>query len=112
MCEKCALVTLHKQRRNQPGGPLKNNLPPFDKIRPLAFKRVIRKIKLKLNLKRRSTDITRIRCSVFYNFKVITLSGVARGVGKNGGMLPRVQALKAHQHTLFRHIKTSFSAEI
>jgi len=38
---------------------------------------------------------------------VIPFSGAARG-----GMLPGVQALEAHQHTLFRHLKTSFSAEI
>jgi len=38
-------------------------------------------------------------------------------VGQQGeeairSMLPGVQALEAHQHTLFKHLKTSFSAEI
>jgi len=50
---------------------------------------------------------SRIRCGVFKNFKVITLSGAA-----GGGIRPGVQALETHQHTLFRHLKTSFSAEI
>jgi len=46
-----------------------------------------------------------IRCSVFQNLKVITLSGAA-----SGGMRPgvQVQVLEAHQHTLFRHLKNEF----
>jgi len=34
------------------------------------------------------------------------------GWGANGGIHSGVQALKANQHTLFRHLKTSFSAKI
>jgi len=37
---------------------------------------------------------------------VITLSSVA------GGKRPGEKALEAHQHTLFRHLKTRFSTEI
>jgi len=43
---------------------------------------------------------------------VITLSGVAKGGGRAGGTRLEVKALKAHQHTLFRHLKSAFSAEI
>jgi len=38
---------------------------------------------------------------------MITLSGVSRG-----GMRPGVQALEAHQYTLFKHLKNEFSIEI
>jgi len=34
---------------------------------------------------------------------VITLSGAAKGA--SGDMHPGVQAFKAHQHALFRHLK-------
>jgi len=40
---------------------------------------------------------------VFYNFKVITLSGAARVGGKVG---------YAQRHTLFGHLKNEFLAEI
>jgi len=36
---------------------------------------------------------------------VITFSGASGG---SGGMHPEVQALEAHQHTLFRHLKNEF----
>jgi len=47
---------------------------------------------------------------VFYNFKVIMLSGAATAGerGASGGMRSGVQALKTHQHTLFRHLKNEF----
>jgi len=37
---------------------------------------------------------------------VITLSGTTRGA--SGGMSPGVQALEAHQHNLFSHLKNEF----
>jgi len=36
---------------------------------------------------------------------VTTLGGTARGLRKSEGLRPGVQALEAHQHTLFRHLK-------
>jgi len=44
--------------------------------------------------------------SMFYNFKVITLRGTGRGA--SGGMHLGALALDAHQHTLFRHLKSEF----
>jgi len=43
---------------------------------------------------------------MFYNFKAITLSGAAR-VEQVGACAPGV-GLKAHQHTLFKHLKNEF----
>jgi len=51
-----------------------------------------------------------ILSSMFKNFKVITLSGTGRRT--SGGMHLGARALKAYQHTLFRHLKSSFLAEI
>jgi len=39
---------------------------------------------------------------------VITLSSVA---GASGGTRPGEQALEAHQHTLFRHLKNAFFSQ-
>jgi len=43
---------------------------------------------------------------MFYNFKVIMLRGTRRGA--SGGMRLEAKALKANQHTLFRHFKNEF----
>jgi len=81
------------------------------KLGHLALKIVIKKGKI-LKIKPQ-TAITRhhafVACSVLHNFKGTTINSVAGG---KWGHAPLGAGLMAHQHTLFRHLKNAFSAEI
>jgi len=60
---------------------------------------VIRKRKILKFRSNGNQQTSRIRCSMFWNFKVITLSSAARGA-----MRPRVQGCRP-----WRHINTLYS---
>jgi len=46
--------------------------------------------------------------TVCFRISKCSLSVTQQGGEASGGMRPGAQALKEHQHTLFRHLKTSF----